>query len=136
VRTRGGARDAGRVSVFVAIALTGILVLIGMVVDAGGKLRTHQRADNIAAEAARAAGQAIDPAQAIPGNAKVIDPIPAAAAAREYLSAAGVPGSVTILDQRRVEVVVTITRPTSMLSLIGIDSSTVTGRATAELVTG
>jgi hypothetical protein len=129
--------DSGRISVFVAIALTGVLVLIGMVVDGGGKLRSRQQADNVAAEAARAAGQAIDPTLAIPGGEKLIDPGPATAAAREYLSDAGVTGTVTVApDRRRVEVVVTITRQTSMLSLIGIDSSTVTGRATAELVTG
>ena len=128
--------DRGRVSVFLAIALAGVLILIGMVADGGARLRAMQRADNVAAEAARAAGQGIDGGRAIPGGEKVLDPDVAAAAAQSYLATAEVPGTATVSeDGKRVSVEVRITRPTSMLSLIGIDSIEVTGRATAELRT-
>jgi hypothetical protein len=127
--------EAGRVSVFLAIALAGVLILIGMVDDGGGRLRARQRADNIAAEAARAAGQAINGPTAIQGGKKVLDAAQATRAARAYLTAAGVPGTVTVLGPTRVRVEVVITEPTAMLSLIGIGSYQVTGRATAVLVT-
>jgi hypothetical protein len=128
--------DRGRVSVFLAIALAGVLILIGMVADGGARLRALQRADNVAAEAARAAGQGIDGSVAIPGGEKRLDPELAARAAQEYLAAAGVPGTATVgEDRKHVEVEVVITRPTAMLSLIGIDTIQVTGHATAVLVT-
>jgi Flp pilus assembly protein TadG len=128
--------EHGRVSVFLAIALAGVLILIGMVADGGARLRAMQRADNIAAEAARAAGQGIDGGKAIPGGDKELDPELASQAAREYLAAAGVPGT-AVVDEggQQVTIEVTITRDTAMLSLIGINTIQVTGRATAVLRT-
>lgn len=130
-------RETGRVSVFLAIALAGVLILIGMVDDGGGRLRARQRADNIAAEAARAAGQAINGPSAIEGGEKLLDPAEAVRAARAYLAAAHVTGTATVgRDLKSVQVDVQITEPTAMLSLIGISSYQVTGHATAILVTG
>ena len=54
-------RDAGRVSLFLAVSMLGILAIIGMSFDGAGQLRALQRADNLAAEAARAGGQADRP---------------------------------------------------------------------------
>jgi hypothetical protein len=130
-------RDDGRVSVFLAIALLGVIVLIGLSVDGSGKLQALQRADHIAAEAARAAGQAIDAGKAIPGGAKIVDPVLATRAAQAYLAAAGVAGEANpSLDGRKVDVTVHITYATKMLGLIGRGQVTVTGHATAVLVTG
>jgi hypothetical protein len=138
--TLGGSRtgrEAGRVSVFLAIALAGVLILVGMVGDGGGRLRAMQRADNIAAEAARAAGQAINGPSAIEGGDKLLDPAQAVRAAQAYLTAANVTGTATVgRDLKSVQVEVEITEPTAMLSLIGISSYHVTGHATAVLVTG
>lgn len=128
--------DRGRVSVFLAIALVGVLILIGMVADGGARLRAMQRADNIAAEAARAAGQGIDGSEAIPGGEKRLLPELASRAAQEYLAAAGVPGTAVVTDGgQEVVVEVRITEDTAMLSLIGINTINVTGRATAVLRT-
>lgn len=130
-------QDAGRVSVYFAVALTALIVLIGLTVDGSGQFRALQRADNIAAEAARAGGQAIDAGLAISGGAKVVDPQQAVAAAQAYLVSAGVTGTVEIAaDRQHLTVTVTIPYNTAMLSYIGIDQVTVTGRATAQLVTG
>ncbi|MFI5953354.1 hypothetical protein [Cryptosporangium sp. NPDC051539] len=128
--------DRGRVSVFLAIALAGVLILIGMVADGGARLRAMQRADNIAAEAARAAGQGIDGATAIPGGKKQLDPDLAVRAAQDYLASADVTGTATVNDDLdEVVVEVRITRPTAMLGLIGINTIQVTGHATAVLRT-
>jgi len=130
-------RDDGRVSVYFAIVLTALIVIIGLTVDGSGRFRMMQRADNIAAEAARAGGQAINAGQAISGGAKVVDPALAVTAAQAYMTSAGVTGTVEVAaDRQHLTVTVTIPYNTVMLSYIGVDQVTVTGRATAQLITG
>ncbi|MER5605057.1 pilus assembly protein TadG-related protein [Micromonospora tulbaghiae] len=139
-----GRREAenGRVSLFLAVAMTGVLAIIGLAYDGAGQLRTLQRADNLAAEAARAGGQMIDRARAIEGGPKRIDQVAARAAVAAYLGAAGgvqnhevdfpVVGTET---QIRVRVQITYSR--DLLSLFGAQkSATVTGEATARALTG
>jgi Tfp pilus assembly protein PilX len=129
-------REAGSVTVFVAITVLGILILCGLVVDGGAKLRAVQHADRIATEAARAAGQAADPAALAGGEARV-DPQAAVDAATAFLAAAGATGSATVsADGTAVEVTVTTTAPTVFLGLIGIPAFTVTGHGRATLVHG
>lgn len=94
-------RDAGRVSVFVAAAMPMMLVFMALMWDASGYLRALHRADNIANEAARAAGQAIDIPLAVTGEQIVVDPVAAQTAAEAYLSDAGVTGEVEVSDDRR-----------------------------------
>jgi hypothetical protein len=117
--------------------LTALIVIIGLTVDGSGRFRMMQRADNIAAEAARAGGQAINAGQAISGGAKVVDPALAVTAAQAYMTSAGVTGTVEVAaDRQHLTVTVTIPYNTVMLSYIGVDQVTVTGRATAQLITG
>src|SRR5438093_14849 len=109
--------------------------MIGLSVDGGGKLRALQRADRIAIEAARAAGQAIAAPQAIRGGEKVVDPVAAAQAAQSYLADASVTGTVAISDNRKqITVTVTIVYTTQFLGLIGIDTLPATRQASATLV--
>ncbi|AYF30522.1 MULTISPECIES: pilus assembly protein TadG-related protein [Micromonospora] len=134
--------ESGRVSLFLAVAMTGVLAIIGLAYDGAGQLRTLQRADNLAAEAARAGGQMIDRARAIEGGPKRIDQVAARAAVAAYLGAAGgvqdhevdfpVVGTET---QIRVRVQITYSR--DLLSLFGAQkTATVTGEATARALTG
>lgn len=81
--------ESGRVSLFLAVAMTGVLAIVSLAYDGAGQLRTLQRADNLAAEAARSGGQMIDRASAIEGGPKRIDQVAARAAVADYLSAAG-----------------------------------------------
>lgn len=98
-RLRHPVDDRGGIAVFVALITGPLLLLAGLLtVDAFGLLRTQERADALALEAARAAGQAIDPGQAVPGEAFVADPHAAAAAARAYLAKAGVSGTTRVTD--------------------------------------
>ena len=129
-------REAGSVTVFVAITALGILILCGLVVDGGAKLRAVQRADRVATEAARAAGQAADLAALAGGEARV-DRQAAVDAATAFLTAAGESGTATVsADDTAVEVTVTTTAPTVFLGLIGIPAFTVTGHGRAILVHG
>ncbi|ASW53098.1 hypothetical protein [Plantactinospora sp. KBS50] len=108
---RAAADDAGRVSIFLAIALLGVFMVIGLSVDGAGELFALHRARSVAAEAARTGGQAIDEGSAINGDPKVLDPRRARADAAAYIAAAGArgwvdepaPGSRTITAHVEVE---------------------------------
>ncbi|MFI1768950.1 TadE/TadG family type IV pilus assembly protein [Streptomyces sp. NPDC020800] len=135
LRARGD--DRGGVTVFVAVCVIALIGIIGLVVDGGGKLRATERADYIAGEAARAGGQAIDPAQAISGKAIVVDPQDATAAAQAYLSSAGATGTVSVsADRKTLTVTVTGSCDTAFLSAVGIGSLSVTGHGQATLLHG
>jgi Flp pilus assembly protein TadG len=138
-RLRRGARpdDRGGIAVFTAIVAVVLLGIIGLVVDGGGKLQATERADAQAMEAARAAGQAIDPSAAITGTAIRVDPQAAQAAAWAYLNKAGVTGRVSISDDRTMlTVTVSETYATKFLPVVGIGSMNVTGTGTATLLHG
>ncbi len=129
-------RDEGRIALLVLVLAVAVLAMIGLSVDGGGKLRAIERADNIASEAARAAGQAILVPQAIQGGDKVVDPAAAVTAAQNYLAAAGVTGTVAVAtDRKHVTVTVTIVYTTQFLGVIGITELPTTRQATALLVT-
>lgn len=133
--------ESGRVSVFLAIALTGLLAIIGVTVDAAGQLRTLLHADNLAAEAARAAGQAVDTGQVRRGDELAVVHAQAVDYAARYLAAAGrdLPGGDWSVrpgaTPGTVEIEVRLTYRTVILRLFGIPEREVTANATAVLVT-
>jgi hypothetical protein len=135
-RTRPAA-DGGVVSIFVALCAVGMLVVIGIVVDCGGRLRAIERADAVAQEAARAGGQQIDIASALAGKPISVDPAAAQAAAHAYLAANGSRGSVSVdPDGRTIRVTVDGQYGTAVLGVVGIGSMTVHGKGEASLVHG
>jgi Flp pilus assembly protein TadG len=129
--------DRGGVTVFVAVCVVALIGIIGISVDGGSKMRATERADYIAGEAARAGGQAIDPAQAITGKAIVVDSQDAQAAAQAYLRSAGATGMVSVSgDGKTLSVTVTDTYATKFLPVVGIGSLAVTGHGEATLLHG
>jgi Flp pilus assembly protein TadG len=129
-------RDDGAFSPLIAVVAFSIFAMIGLSVDGGGAMQARERADNLAAEAARAGGQAIDLGQAVGGTADVVNSDAAVEAANEYLTSEGLKGKVTISpDRRRIKVVITITYQPVMLGLVSVKPWTETGQATAVLVT-
>ena len=138
VRRRIGADDdRGSVTLFFAVAVVGLLVLLGLVVDGAAKVRAVQRADTLAAEAARAGGQAIALPPTIAGERPRADPAAALAAARAYLAGNGVDGTATVASGgRRLDVTVTTSSPTVFLGLIGVTTMTAHGHASATLAFG
>jgi hypothetical protein len=131
-RTRQLHRDqSGRVTAFVIIMVTAILLFAGLVLDGGLALAAKVRAVGEAQEAARAGAQEIDlAAYRATGTLRLL-PQQASAAARNYLAAAGHSGTVTVAGNT-VNVTVTISQPTELLGLIGIGSITVTGTGQAQ----
>ena len=101
--------DRGGITIFYAVLIPSFLALLGLVLDYGGQIRALQRADNIAAEAARAAGQGINAGQAIAGGKKVIDRAAASTAAQQYLNALpDATGTVQVIDDVHLRVNVTV----------------------------
>ncbi|MEU3452600.1 hypothetical protein ABZ671_03185 [Micromonospora sp. NPDC006766] len=140
--TGGRASESGRVSLFLAVAMTGVLMIISLAYDGAGQMRSLQRADNLAAEAARSGGQMIDRAQAIEGGPKKIDEASARNAVASYLRAAGGVAShevsfPVVNGEKQIQVHVRITYRRNLLGLFGLKNSvTVTGEATARALTG
>ena len=127
--------ERGAIGVFLAVLAPGLLLIVGLAVDGGAKVAATQRANAIADEAARAGGQALDVSAALTGQVRV-DPAAAVAAAQDYLSRTGVQGTVTVVDSDTLQVSTTISEPTTFLGLIGIQTMTVEGSGTADLITG
>ncbi|MEU8419784.1 pilus assembly protein TadG-related protein [Micromonospora sp. NPDC048835] len=140
--TAGSSRagDHGRVSIFLAVTMVGVLAIIGLSFDGAGQLRTLQRAQNLAAEAARAGGQAIDRATAIEGGPKRIDQPQARRAVASYLDVVDTSGHTVsfpeVDGEILIRVTVSITYRRSMLGPFVQDKTvTVTGEATARAIT-
>lgn len=127
--------DEGSLTLFMVVAVVALMVAIGLVVDGGNKIQALQRADAAAAEAARAAGQVIIPARSVRGLAPQADAGRAAGAARAYLTAADVAGTVDVRGDV-IEVTTSTTEPTVFLAAIGIGTVSATGNAQARLVRG
>lgn len=128
-------RDGGRISIFFAIMMPAWLALMGLLVVGGNRIIALQRADNIAAEAARAAGQALSAPDAITGGSKIIDPDGAAAAASAYIVAAGAtPQSIIIAaDRQHLTITLQVTYDPGVFGIFGA-RWTAQGNATATLV--
>lgn len=136
LRARSLGGQAGMVSVFGVIATLALLIAVGLAVDGGMKVRATQQADTYAEEAARAGGQAIDAPAAIQGEPPRLDAARAVRVAEAHLDAAGVAGVARASGPASLTVQVSITRRTVFLGLIGINTVTARGQATARLVRG
>jgi hypothetical protein len=130
-------RERGGLSLMIVILFVALAALAGIVVDGSAKLDSDQNAVALAQEAARAGATAVDESRAYSSGSFVVDQQQALDAARSYLISAGY-GRYTVAADgtRAIQVSVTITEPTRFLSLIGVDSFTCTGTATASLVAG
>jgi hypothetical protein len=130
-------RDDGAFTLMVITFAAALFLMVGLAVDGGGRLTALASADDIAAEAARAAGQAIDLPQAINGTADVVDPTAAEAAAQAYLADAGATGTVEVINGgHAVKVTVHVIYTPKLLGAIDLGPWTETGVATAQLLTG
>lgn len=126
-------RERGSISVWMALASLVMMMLVGLAVDLGGQVHAQQRAHSLAAGAARAGGEQIQAAPAVEGRYAHIDDRAARQAAEEYLTAAGVEGSVRIVDGDTITVTVVDTYEPRFLTFVG-HHLTVTGTASARLV--
>ena len=121
VRRQRGER--GAISVWFATASLVMVILVGMTVDVGGKVHVQQQARSAAAQAARTGAQEVQGSTAIRGEELRVD-----------INAAGVEGTVTVVDGDTLIVRTTDTYDSKFLRIIGLDSMRVTGEASARLI--
>jgi hypothetical protein len=133
----GARTDEESITLLAMVFFLALLAAAGLVVDGGAKIRAAREASAVAEEAARAGAGRIDRNRALArGGRFVCDRNAAVAAARAYLASSGNTRSVSVVDARRIRVTVTISKPTVLLSAIGIGEVHVTKTATAELIQG
>lgn len=130
LHARLGEPESGMVTAFVVVFTLALVVMAGLVLDGGLALSAKVQAIDDAQAAARAGAQAIDiPLYRSTGQI-TLDPAQATTDAQQYLARAGEAGTVAV-NGEQVTVTVTISQPTQILSLAGIDHLTVTGSGTA-----
>lgn len=122
--------ESGSVSVLVAVLVPALLLVLALVVDGTDRLRLQDRADAVAAEAARAGATAIDTR----GPTVTLDRSAALRAAQSSLAASGHTGSTTVDPTGAVHVSVSHQEP-APTGLLGPRLSAA-GQATAGLSTG
>jgi hypothetical protein len=128
--------EHGGLSLMIVVLFAVLLALAGLVIDGGAKLAADENAVALAQEAARTGAMTVDVSRAYATGSFVVDQGRALQAARHYLVDAGYHKFTLSADgPRSIQVSVTITEPTKVLSLVGIDSFSCTGTATASLVT-
>lgn len=136
-RRADGTADAGTISLFVAVVAAGLVAVIGVVVDAGGRLRAVENTDALAQEAARVVGQQLDEASVLQGQGFKVRQDYAARAANAYLGLAGLSGDVVLTDDGTgVIVTVRTTYRPALLDLVPTGGWEIRGEGSAILVHG
>lgn len=128
-------RHKGSVTIWLALASFVMIVLVGVAVDLSGQVYAQQHARDIAAQAARSAGQQIDASLGVRGIGAQTNTAQAIAAAKSYIAAAGMEGDASITGGgTTITVSVVDTYETKFLSIIGLTSLRVTGSAETRVV--
>jgi Flp pilus assembly protein TadG len=126
--------ERGSVTVWLALSSFVMIFLVGLAVDLAGQVHAHERAHDVAAQAARAGGEEVEGGAAIQGRELTISSAAARAAAQRYLDSAGVTGTVEITNGDTITVTVNDSYDPQFLGLIGIHRLDVSGTATARLI--
>jgi len=134
IRTLRATTERGSVSIWLATASFVMAMLVGVAVDLTGQVHAQQRARDVAAQAARVAGQQLSAPVAIRGQGAQVNAAQAVAAAQAYLNASDVSGTASITNGTTVVVSTAATYNTKILSIIGLRSMRVTGHAEARIV--
>lgn len=133
LRETTGGRDEGSISAYVVFLALALVVVCGLVFDAGGALGDRQRAADIAEQAARAGADQLLPSPS--GRTPLIDTVGARSTAQAFLRREGVAGTVTATSTE-VTVTVTISHRTTLLQAAGIGTLAIKGSATARPLPG
>ena len=118
--------QGGGASLMILTLLPALLIVFGLVVDGGAKAAALDRANRIAMEAARTGAQSVSG----PGD---VSAAAANSAAQAYLATEGVSGTVAV-NGDRVDVHVSFSEPTKVLSIVGIDEWAVEGDGFAQVI--
>ena len=127
--------ESGSLTVFVAIISLALFVMVGLVVDGGSALAADRSAYSVAEQAARAGAGQISISQLRSKGIVALNDSKAVNAAVSYAAAAGLPATAYVSGST-VIVHISYSRPTTIISLIGIDSLHITATASAQNVEG
>jgi uncharacterized membrane protein len=135
VKTRFAIRDdRGQVAPLVAVMLFGLVVLVGLVIDAGLLFASRRDLQGTADGAARAGAMALDESDLRrAGTAEIeLDAGRARAEMESYLASVGFSGTFQIEPSAdSVEVILELRRRTLLMSLVGVEDVTVRASSSA-----
>ncbi|RVU28982.1 hypothetical protein EOT10_03820 [Streptomyces antnestii] len=135
-KQRGAAiSDSGQVTAVVVVAVAGLFLFAGLVIDGGLALAGKVRAADTAQEAARAACQQVDLDYLRATHRTRLHVREAGAVARARVAAVGDTARVQVREDQ-VQVSVTHVQRSQVLSLVGVDRLTTTASATAHIELG
>lgn len=126
---RGSALSTGAV-----LLVTVFTLILGIAVDLSGQVQTKRQAHDVAAQAARIAGQQLDADRFLDSGGTVrLANSAARKAAQKYIEHAGMIGTVTI-DGTEITVTATALYNPVILPIVGIKTLPVTATAAARAV--
>jgi len=134
---RGPRRDErGSISVWGVLIVTAFTLVVGISVDLVGQIAAKEHASDVAAQAARVAGEQADANTLMAGTGTAtVSPQRARQAALAYIAGADMTGTVTIeAGGTQLAITTTATYRPIFLTGIGIGPLTVTGTSTARLI--
>lgn len=126
---RGSALSTGAV-----LLVTVFTLILGIAVDLSGQVQTKRQANDVAAQAARIAGQQLDADRFLDSGGRIrLSSSAASKAAQNYIEHAGMTGTVTI-DGTEITVTATAQYDPVILPIVGITTLPVTATADARAV--
>ncbi|MCB0910007.1 MAG: pilus assembly protein [Propionibacteriaceae bacterium] len=126
---RGSALSTGAV-----LLVTVFTLILGIAVDLSGQVQTRRQAKDVAAQAARIAGQQLDADRFLDSGGRIrLSSSAARKAAQDYIEHAGMTGTVTI-DGTEITVTATAQYNPVILPIVGIKTLPVTATADARAV--
>lgn len=124
--------EQGSATLWMIGVVVSSMLMIGLVVDGGVMLRARSDAFSLAAAAARAGAQQLDPDAATQGH-PVLDPGRARQVALDYLAARNATGTVAVTAET-ITVTVTTTAHLQMLQVVGANTVSFNAAATVRAV--
>jgi Flp pilus assembly protein TadG len=126
--------ERGSVTVWMVLMVVALTLIVGIAVDLTGQLAAKRVAGDVAAEAARAAGEQVDQSAYLGGGSVEVKAAAAKQAALAYVKAAGLQGTVQIEGGSVLVVDTTAQYKPVFLSALGVGTLQVTGSARTRVV--
>lgn len=126
-----GSAERGAYVLWWVIGMFALAMVLGLVVDGGGKVHARQYANFCAEEGARAAGQAVFKPLAMRGISAVTDPVMAQFEAQKYIAITCPGVTAQVIPTSPINLIVTtqtVYQP-KILGMIGVGPMVVNGRA-------
>ena len=125
--------ERGSITPMFVVFVPALVLIVGLVVDGGGKINANDQAQSIASGATRSAANALA-SQVVTNGALVLDSQLAQQTALDYIAASGMTGTVTVNGDQIIATVHT-DYATNFISAIGITTLPAEATATAQLIT-